>query len=74
MQNEIDNLGGLLANEKDNVKTLKKERADLLAKLESMNIDNLNKSIAPSMSSGGEKELRNKIQDLEKQVEQLKNA
>jgi len=66
MQNEIDNLGGLLANEKENVKTLKKERADLLAKLESMNIDNLNKKIAPSMSSGGEKELRNKIQDLEK--------
>ena len=50
-----------MANEKENVKTLKKERADLLAKLESMNIDNLNKSVAPSMSSGGEKELRNKI-------------
>lgn len=74
MQNEIDNLGELLANEKENVKTLKKERADLLAKLESMNIDNLNKNIAPSMSSEGEKELRNKIQDLEKQVESLKNV
>ena len=48
---------------------MKKERADLLAKLESMNIDNLNKNVAPSMSSGGEKELRNKIQELEKQVE-----
>jgi hypothetical protein len=45
---------------------LKKERADLLAKLESMNIDNLNKSVAPSMSSEGEKELRNKIKELEK--------
>ena len=50
MQLEIDNLGELLANEKENVKTLKKERANLLAKLESMNIDNLNKSVAPSMS------------------------
>ena len=69
MQHEIDNLGELLANEKENVKTLKKERADLLSKLESMNIDNLNKNLAPSMSSGDEKELRNKIQDLEKQVE-----
>ena len=66
MQLEIDNLGEILANEKENVKTLKKERADLLAKLESMNIDNLNKSVAPSMSSEGEKELRNKIKELEK--------
>jgi hypothetical protein len=45
---------------------LKKERADLLAKLESMNMNNLNKTIAPSMSSEGEKDLRNKIQELEK--------
>ena len=66
MQLEIDNLGEILANEKENVKTLKKERADLLAKLESMNIDNLNKSVAPSMSQEGEKELRNKIKELEK--------
>lgn len=66
MNNEINTLGELLANEKENVKTLKKERADLLVKLESMNINNLNKIVAPSMSSGGEKDLRNKIQELEK--------
>jgi len=53
LQDEVESLNLELENEKDNVKKLKKERADLYEKLENLNKELLNsKSPAPAASTG----------------------